>query len=51
MQIINPTTFYDKLITTGDQALYSYNNVLDDNNKSYNILGDFICYLNIQIKN
>jgi len=38
MQIINPTTFYDKLITTGNQALYSYNNTLDDNGELYNIL-------------
>lgn len=38
MQIINPTTFYDKLITTGDQALYSYNKALDDNGELYDIL-------------
>ena len=38
MQIINPTTFYDKLITTGDQSLYSYNNALDDNGELYDIL-------------
>lgn len=38
MQIINPTTFYDKLITTGNQALYSYNNALDDNGELYDIL-------------
>lgn len=38
MQIINPTTFYNKLITTGDHSLYSYNKALDDNGELYDIL-------------
>lgn len=31
MKIINPTTFYDKLITEGDISLYSFNQELDGN--------------------
>lgn len=31
MKIINPNTFYDELITTGDISLYAYNTYKDDN--------------------
>ena len=36
MKIIDPNTFYEKLITEGDISLYAYNSYLDDNGKLSN---------------
>lgn len=38
MKILNPTTFYEKLILEGDISLYSANEYLDDNGYIHNTL-------------